>query len=262
MPDVQLPNLYQDSVFSEDTLFHIEVSHGSHGIAGDTIPETIQGDNVIMSLLLCCFILVVIAFSRVRGFAVRQAKNFFYPPREGVSEDMQTASEVRFQLFLIFLDSLLLALLYYFYTLQHQDNTYILDSPYLLIIIFLAYMLMYFCLKLLLYRLVNRVFFDGKRNGQWITAFMFIIALENILFFSIILILANLGLSVGYVETYFVSVLIFVKLLTIYKYYVIFFRENVVRLQIILYFCALEMVPLLSLWGVLDITVRSLKINF
>ena len=123
-------------------------------------------------------------------------------------------------------------------------------------------MLMYFCLKLLLYRLVNRVFFDGKRNGQWITAFMFIIALENILFFPIILILANLGLSVGYVETYFVSVLIFVKLLTIYKYYVIFFRENVVRLQIILYFCALEMVPLLSLWGVLDITVRSLKINF
>ena len=157
MPDVQLPNLYQGSVFSEDTLFHTEVSHGSHGIAGDTIPETIQGDNVIMSLLLCCFILVVIAFSRVRGFAVRQARNFFYPPREGVSEDMQTASEVRFQLFLIFLDSLLLALLYYFYTLQHQDNTYILDSPYLLIIIFLAYMLMYFCLKLLLYRLVNRV---------------------------------------------------------------------------------------------------------
>ena len=91
---------------------------------------------------------------------------------------------------------------------------------------------------------------------------MFIIALENILFFPIILILANLGLSVGYVETYFVSVLIFVKLLTIYKYYVIFFRENVVRLQIILYFCALEMVPLLSLWGVLDITVKSLKINF
>jgi hypothetical protein len=43
---------------------------------------------------------------------------------------------------------------------------------------------------------------------------------------------------------------------------VVFFRRNVVKLQIILYFCALEMVPLIAFWVTLDIVVKSLKINF
>ncbi len=260
MPDVQLPSFHDETFFSKDTLYHAEIPGGAHGMAGESIPESIQGDNVIMSLLLCCFVLVVISFAKVRGFAIRQAKNFFYPPREEVTEDTQTASEVHFQVFLVFLNSLLLSLLYYFYNLQHPDNTYVLDSPYLLIVIFLGYILAYFFLKLILYRIVNNIFFDGKRNGQWIASFMFLVSLETMFFFPIILLIANLGLSMESVETYFAFVLIFVKILTIYKSYVIFFRENVVRLQIILYFCALEMIPLLSLWGVLEMTVKSLII--
>ena len=261
MPDVQLPSFHEETFFSQDTLFQTEVPAGNHGIVGDSIPESIQGDNVIMSLLLCCFILIAIAFSRARGFLSRQLKRFFYPPRTGITEDTQTASEVHFQVFLVFLDSLLLAVLYYFYTLK-SSNSYVLDSPYLLIFIFLVILLLYFVLKMGLYTLVNKVFFDSKKNGQWIESQMFLITLENIFFFPIILILANLGLSVGNVETYFILVLIFVKLLTFYKTYVIFFRENVFRLQIILYFCALEITPLLSVWGLLDMTVENLKINF
>ena len=64
------------------------------------------------------------------------------------------------------------------------------------------------------------------------------------------------------VEIYFATVLFLVKLMTFYKCYLIFFRQNVVSLQIILYLCALEIVPLLVLWGVLDFTANSLKINF
>ena len=64
------------------------------------------------------------------------------------------------------------------------------------------------------------------------------------------------------VEIYFATALISVKLMTFYKCYIIFFRQNVVGLQIILYLCALEIVPLLALWGVLDTTANSLKINF
>jgi hypothetical protein len=69
-------------------------------------------------------------------------------------------------------------------------------------------------------------------------------------------------MSIGKVEIYFSIVLILVKLMTFYKAYIIFFRQNVVGLQIILYLCALEIVPLMVLWGVLDITANSLKTNF
>ena len=50
--------------------------------------------------------------------------------------------------------------------------------------------------------------------------------------------------------------------MTVYKEYAIFFKRNVVKLQIILYFCTLEIVPLLAFWGALMFTANSLKINF
>ena len=56
---------------------------------------------------------------------------------------------------------------------------------------------------------------------------------------------------------------VFVKILTFYKSYIIFFAQNGLYLQNILYFCALEMVPLVSLWSGLAVIVNhKLKVNF
>jgi hypothetical protein len=57
-------------------------------------------------------------------------------------------------------------------------------------------------------------------------------------------------------------VVIFIKILTIYKSYVIFFRQKALYVQNILYFCALEMVPLLSLWGGLAVIVNQVRVIF
>jgi hypothetical protein len=61
---------------------------------------------------------------------------------------------------------------------------------------------------------------------------------------------------------YIAIVVILFKLLAFYKTYIIFFHRNGVSLQIILYFCALEIMPLFALWGVLVVTDSYLKINF
>ena len=57
-------------------------------------------------------------------------------------------------------------------------------------------------------------------------------------------------------------VLIIVKILVLFKCFLIFFRQSVVKLQIILYFCTLEIIPLLLLWVAMVYTANSLKINF
>jgi len=53
-----------------------------------------------------------------------------------------------------------------------------------------------------------------------------------------------------------------VKILTFYKSYIIFFKQKRYFLQIILYFCALEIVPLFALWGGLLSIVDLFKIKF
>ncbi len=257
-----IPHLDSDGYFSGNSLYHPEISISQYGAAGDPIPYSVRGDDVLTVLLLSCFVMAIVAFSHVRGFFSRQARSFFYIPHEGTTEVTETASEVRFQLFIVFLTSLLQAQLYYFYTLHYVGETFALPTQYHLIIIFLAAFLLYFVSKVGLYTLVNNVFFDGKRNGQWIKSMLFINSIEGLLMFPAVILGPYFGMAVEKVAIYVTFVLIFVKLLTFYKCYIIFFRRNVFSLQIILYLCALEIVPLLAIWGALDITVNSLKINF
>ena len=91
---------------------------------------------------------------------------------------------------------------------------------------------------------------------------LFVISAEGVLLFPCVMLLTYFNLSMQSVLYYFVIVLFFVKLLTFYKCWTIFLHTNGVFLQIILYFCALEIIPLLSLWGVLGTIVNELKINF
>ena len=259
--DVQLPQYYREGFFSKDTLFHPELPGGRYGTAGDPVPYSVHSDNILTGILLLCFMMAVVAFSNVRSFIVRQFKTFFHKP-VGTTEITETAVELRFQVFLVFLAALLLSLLFYFYTLHFIGDTFVLQSQYHLIIIYLGFMVGYFLLRLIASYVVNMVFFDSKKNRQWIKSQLFITSMEGVAFFPAVMVRAYFDLPIRNVVIYFVFVLLTVKILSIYKCYNIFFRQNVAGLQIILYFCALEMVPLLALWGSLVNMANVLKINF
>ena len=262
MLDVQLPQYYREGFFSKDTLFHPELPGGRFGVAGDPVPYNIHNDSIITSILLGFFILMVIAYANTHEFVTRQLKKFFYVPSEGTMEITETGTELRIQLFMVLLSSVLLSLLYYFYVIHFVGDTFILNSQYLLIAIYLVMMVSYFMAKWWLYTLVNVVFFGSKKNRHWLKTILFISSMEGAVFLPAVLLQAYFDMTEKNVVIYFIIVLIFVKILTFFKCYVAFFRRNVVKLQIILYFCALEMVPLLAFWGALDYVTDSLKINF
>jgi len=262
MLDVDLPQYYREGFFSKDSLFHPELPGGRYGVAGDPVPYTVQHDDVITSLLLLLFVLATIAFSNSRHFVVRQTKNFFSTNREGMTEITETAVEIRFQAFLTFLNSLLLSILFYFYTLNFIGETFLLDSQYHLIAIFLGLTLVYYLVKTLLYTIVNNVFFDGKKNRQWMKSFLFITSIEGVLLFPLVVVWTFFDISIQNAVIYVVIVISIVKILELFKCFLIFFRQNVVKLQIILYFCTLEIIPMVLLWGALVFMANSLKINF
>ncbi len=262
MLDVQLPQYYREGFFSKDSLFHPELPGGRYGVAGDPVPYSVHSDNTITTLLFISFILAVISFSNAGNFILRQAKSFFYAPHEGTSEFTETANELRFQTFLVLLTSFIISMLFYFYTLNEYGDTFILKSQYYLIAIYFVLTICYYLVKAVLYTMVNITFFDSKRNIQWIKTCLFIVAMQGVLLFPLVILSAYFNLSIQTTVIYFVISLFFVKILTIYKCYVIFFQRNVAKLQIILYFCTLEIIPLLSFWGALEITANSLKINF
>ncbi len=259
--DVSLPQYYRESFFSKDSLFHPELQGGRLGVAGDPVPYTVAGDNFVTSLLLFCFILACVAFSQSRQFIIRQAKTFFHPPRFGTTVITETSNELRFQLFLVLQTCLLISIGYFIYSRASISDTFTIEQ-YQVITIYAGYAASYFLLKALLYGVTGWVFFDKKKNEQWLKAYLFLISTEGVLLFPAIMLMTYFRLSLQTAMIYALIVLGLVKILSFYKSYLIFFRGKGTFLQIILYFCALEVIPLFALWGGLVLMSHYLKINF
>ena len=250
---------YFKTVEDSSLLLHYPVSTGV-GQPGTPLPYTLRGDNVITFSLLLCFIVYVLSFAQSGRFITRQLKDFFRP---SYAENSDTpSSHLVFFLLMAFVNCFMLALCFYQYATAWLGNDFIVESQGLVIAIFLGLFVVYFLLKWLAYRIVNEVFFGSNKSLQWMHSFLFVMALEGVLLFPLVMITVYFVFSVEKALFYFCVVLFLTKILTFYKSWSIFFRQNGRFLQIFLYFCALEVTPLLAFCGVLLAIVNLLKVNF
>ena len=259
--DASLPQYYRESFFSKDSLFHPELTGGRLGVAGDPVPYSIASDNLITGLLLGCFILALLALAKSREFIIRQAKNFFYVQRANTTEITETSGELWVQMFLIVQTCLLFSVIFFSWQRTDVTDTFIFDQ-YQVIGIYTGVIAGYFIFKMILYWGVGRVFFESKKIEQWSKSFLFLIAGEGLLLFPLVMLLSYFDISIRSAVIYTLIVVIFVKILTFYKTYLIFFQKKGLILQNFLYLCALEIVPLLILWGALLLINSFLKVNF
>lgn len=257
---VEIPQ-YDREGFFKDSMYFTAQNGGRKGVAGDPVPYTLGNDDLITGLLIVCFLLMSFALSRTSGFITRQVKDFFYT-QTGDHSITETGTEIRLQLIFLVIASLVLSLIYYSYTITYVSDTFSLVSEYALLGIFFAILLAYFSIKFLLYTMVNNLFFGPTENKKFLTSYLFIYSLETVLLFPATLVLAYFHFETQNVLFYCAAMVFLAKILTFYKAYVIFFRQNRFFLQIILYFCALEMVPLFMILGGLAVVVNELKVIF
>ena len=259
--DVSLPKYYRENFFSNDSLYHPELDAGRYGVAGDPVPESMMNDSLITGLLILCFLTMTFAFSKISGFIGRQVKDFFYV-QKGEHSVAETGDEINFQIIFSVITCLTISLLYYLYVTATGNDTFIFSTEHMLLGVIFLIMAAYFLLKYLVYWVVNTIMFGSSKNKKFLTSLIFIISIEGVLLFPVLLLRAYFQFPLQSAMIYTFGVVFFIKFLTIYKTYIIFFNQKALYLQIILYFCALEMVPLLSLWGGLAVIVNHLRVIF
>lgn len=255
---VSHPMYYSHSLVQPDSIYRPECVSYRHGVAGDPVPYTIAGDSLITSILLACFIFAAVAISASGNFLQRQLKSFFRVQREGTTVITETSGEMRFQFFLVAQTCLLAAIIVFFFSQSRGGESFAI-AHYQIIGLFTGEIAAYLLLKALLYQVVNWVFFDKKKNEQWMKSYLFLICTEGILFFPAVLLLSYFGLPITETAIYAFIVVILAKLLSFYKAYIIFFKRTVSIVQSFLYFCALEIMPLGILMGVLAMTDNYIK---
>lgn len=260
--DVSLPKYYRESYFTGKPWFHPELFGGRLGVAGDPVPYSIARDNVITVMLVACFVLAMIAFSRLGGFMAHQAKNFFRVRRGGATTDTgETAAEVWFQYFLVLQTCLLTALVYFFHVELNKGTTFTIDQ-YQVIGIFALMATGFVAAKMLVYQCVNSVFFGAKAATAWNKAYLFVLASEGLLLYPVVLLQAYFGLAQEHTLVGAATIAAAFEALLFYKSQIIFFGRITLIVQNILYFCTLELMPLAALWGALDIVSNFLKVTF
>ncbi len=201
----------------------------------EPIALTLRNDTIISSFLILCFVVATLAIGQTKGYLIREIKSFPYP--RNYSNFFCSALEMNYKLVLCLQTIIMLALLLYIEFGKQTFWTY------------LGYSAGYMLLRFLLYMLANWTFFKDKDNENWMHTLMFITTLEGILFFFVALLGVYTNCPPSYVFIIFLIVVAFIKFLTLFKCWTIFFYRFSGFFHFILYLCALEVTPLLLLYG-------------
>lgn len=264
-PYVSLDSLsvYRQSFFAENSLFHPELEVRPTGYVAHPVPYRLWRDDWITGMVLLIFLMGAFILHRSRKFLHLQAKNFFFP-----SNEMQNASSVETCLDpdASFLTTLLLSMmgtvLLFGYMQYELDIFFEPWSPHIMLGVFVLGGLLFFFLKRTAYSLINWIFFDKQQRRFFNETYTFLSAVEAGLLFPVVLITVYLNFPLLYCILAALCLIILVKVLLAYKCFNIFFRNLLGSLHIIVYLCALEMVPLVIIWNILMRTVDILIVKF
>ena len=225
------------------------------GMRGMELPYQLRSDWMVTCVLFLCFILVSYVLAHGKKHLEQQFKNF------ALSNDT-TASDVRYTLVLILQTCILSGFCVYDYFSDHDLLLFRTVSHCLLLSIYIGYVVFFFVIKWLLYSFVNWIFFNKTRNIIWLESYFNVVIGAGFLLFPIVLLIVYFDLS-PQIAPYFIGfVIIIAKILLFYKCFSNFFNKFYGAFHLILYFCALEILPDFVLWKGIILANNILILNF
>ena len=218
------------------------------GFEGTPISYSPRTDDAIALTLLVCFFLSSIAMARGKKFLSQQVKDFVLHRERTSIFDSSTAADVRYLLVLVLQTCVLSGITFLNYF--HDTCPALMDhvSSLLLLGIYVGFCLAYFLLKWLLYMFLGWTFFDKNKTNIWLESYSALIYYVGFALFPFVLFLVYFDLSLTNLVIIGSIILIFTKILMFYKWIKLFFHQFSGLFLLILYFCALEIVPCLLLY--------------
>ena len=256
--------LYTEEQSRVDTALTNRVCHTAKedGMSGIPLPYLLRSDWMVTGILFLCFILASYVLAHGKKHLEQQFKNFALSKERASLFDDTTASDVRYTLALIFQTCILSGFCVYDYFSDRDPVLFGRVPHYLLLSIYIGYILLFFVVKWLSYSVINWIFFNKTRNVIWLESYFNVVIGAGFLLFPIVLLIVYFDLS-PQIAPYFIGfVLIIAKILLFYKCFSNFFHRFYGAFHLILYFCALEILPDLVLWKGIILANNILVLNF
>ena len=228
------------------------------GMPGEPLPYLLRTDWMVTSTMFLCILLVSFIFSRGKKHLLQILKNFTQNRERNSMFDEVTAADARHTTFLILHTCIMLGFCAYRYFAQVNPGLYEKTSHSLLLGGFVLSFVLFMVWKWITYGLVNWIFFQKVRNILWITSFFNLYIWLGILMLPLVLVTVYFDIS-SQTALYLVgSLLVFAKILLFWKCFSNFFEKFYGVFHLILYFCALEIIPDLILWKGMEMISSNL----
>lgn len=258
-----LPLCYELGYFRGDSLLHPELTVRPRGIVAEPLPYHPKNDNIIGSIILVCFIMATLVLNQTRHFISQQAHEFIYP-----SKELKKLSEINIGAGFAntLLTNVLLSSIGSLLFFMHAQSTYNLMlcsfSAYWFMAIYFACFTLYFVAKKQFSDFINWIFFDKTKRQQWRNSSNFLLICEMLSLVPITMVGIYFNLSSEDLLIIVTLVVTIFKLGLLFSTFSIFLPKFYGIMHLLSYLCALEIVPLISLWAILSGITDRLTITF
>ena len=227
----------------------------SMAIDGTPIPYRFGADTLITSTLIISAFISIWAIAKMWNYLARTFNDFFYDVRQ--HGNIQTAigdedSDNSIWILAVH-SSLLLAMLYACYVQRMQPNIFNEKLPYLTIFIAMLLCMAFYVIRQLAYAFINNVFFEKWQGAKWNKTITFTTFIEALIVLTLLLLYVFFDMPFKAISITFILLLALSRIVLLYKSYSTFFTYKGGYIHLILYFCTLEITPLLFLWKMLQV---------
>ena len=226
---------------------------------GYEMPDILHRSDVLTTALLICFLLMTLLSLSRRKSLKDLVSNFFLPSnaiRKKVGESNQEWRRV-----LVALLFSLQGAIAVIAATQITDTAPLTPSLWLYLGVYTVVIFLFLVVRQQLYRFVHSVFFTKAQRCQWRDDYDFLFTVESLAFFPLLLLIIYLHLDLKIVLISALSVLLFVKILLLFKCFSTFFRKIYGILHLFVYFCTLEAAPFAVLWTILSELTHGLNLQ-
>ena len=231
------------------------------GMPGEPIPYLLHTDWLITSILFFCIILTSLTLSKEKKYLLHQLKSSITNRERFSMFDETTVSDMHYKVLLKVHACLMLALCIYYYFSYNIPSIYTqLPHEWFLGGLTLGVSVFIF-IKSLLYRFINWIFFQNDRHSLWITSFFNILIWLGISLLPTILVIVYFDIS-SQISFILIGILIiFAKIALFWICFSNFFEKIHGAFHLILYFCALEILPDFLFWKGIELVSNNLILN-
>lgn len=246
-----LPVFYKEQFVSADTTVltrYYPRSEFASGIEGKPLPYSPRTDDGLAMILLGCFFVSSYVLARSKKFLSQQVKDFMIARNRTSIFSISTGADMRYLLLLIVQTCVLGGVCLFNYFNDIRPTLMEQVSPHLLLGAYIAVCLLYLLMKWMLYSFLGWVFFDKNKTDVWLESYSTLIYYLGFSLFPFVLFLVYFDLNATLLVSIGLSLLILTKILMFYKWIKLFSCNIYGVLLLILYFCALEIVPCLIVY--------------